>query len=245
MKALELRGLCKRYPGFYLDHISYSLDKGSILGFIGRNGAGKTTTIKTVLGMLHKEEGELLYNGQDCAQSDSAFKQELGVVLSGGDFYPKKKLKTITEVTRRFYPNWQQDKYLHYCRLFSLDETKRMDQLSSGMRVKYLLTLALSHNAKLFILDEPTSGLDPVSRDEIIHILKALVKDGERSVLFSTHITEDLEKCADSIAYIQEGKLVFSGSKEAFLERYKDKGDTLDEIIIGIERRAFCEDAIV
>ena len=167
------------------------------------------------------------------------------MVLGGIDFYPKKKVKTITDVTRRFYSNWDETKYRHYLKLFSIDESKRVDQLSSGMKVKYLLALALSHNARLLILDEPTSGLDPVSRDELVELFRAIVADGQRSILFSTHITSDLEKCASHITFIKDGEIFHSSTVAEFMAAYADQGATLEDIIVSVERRGLDESAII
>ena len=183
--------------------------------------------------------------GMDTAEHEKSFKEAIGVVLGGIDFYPKKKLKTITAVTKKFYVNWDEEAYRRYMALFALDEHKRVDQLSNGMRVKYLIALALSHGARLLILDEPTSGLDPVSRDELVQLFKALVADGQRSVLFSTHITSDLEKCADAIVYIKEGKVYQAAPMQEFMSTNADKGATLEDIIVAIERRAWDERAFV
>ena len=165
MNVLEVRGLTKRYPAFTLNGVSFAVPEGAVMGFIGRNGAGKSTTLKSILGMVHPDGGEVKVFGMDYAANERAIRRELGVVLGGIDFYPKKKIRVITDVTRRFYDNWDEGKYRHYLNLFAIDEEKRVDQLSSGMKVKYMIALALSHNARLLILDEPTSGLDPVSRD--------------------------------------------------------------------------------
>ena len=167
------------------------------------------------------------------------------MVLGGIDFYPKKKVKTITDVTRRFYRNWDDEKYRHYLQLFGIDESKRVYQLSSGMKVKYLLALALSHNAKLLILDEPTSGLDPVSRDELVELFRAIVVDGSRSILFSTHITSDLEKCASHITFIKDGEIFHSSAVADFMAAYADRGATLEDIIVSVERRGLDESAII
>ena len=174
--ALEVRGLCKNYPAFTLKDVSFDVPQGAVVGFIGRNGAGKSTTLKSILGLVHPDGGEVRCFGQDVRQHEREFKESIGVVLGGIDFYPKKKVRTITDVTRRFYDNWDEEKYRYYLQLFHIDETKRVDQLSSGMRVKYLLALALSHNARLLLLDEPTSGLDPVSRDELVELFRAIPK---------------------------------------------------------------------
>jgi len=245
MNTLEVRNLRKVYPAFTLQDVSFAVPAGSVTGLVGRNGAGKSTTLKSLLGLVHPDGGEVRFCGMDTAEQEKAFKEEIGVVLGGIDFYPKKKLKTITAVTKKFYVNWDEEAYRRYMALFALDEQKRVDQLSNGMRVKYLIALALSHGARLLILDEPTSGLDPVSRDELVQLFKALVADGQRSVLFSTHITSDLEKCADAIVYIKEGKVYQAASMQEFMSTNADKGATLEDIIVAIERRAWDERAFV
>ena len=245
MNALEVRGLCKTYPAFTLKDVSFDVPQGAVVGFIGRNGAGKSTTLKSILGLVHPDSGDVRFFGQDVRQHEREFKEQIGVVLGGSDFYPKKKVKTITDVTRRFYGNWDEGKYRHYLELFGIDESKRVDQLSSGMNVKYLLALALSHNAKLLILDEPTSGLDPVSRDELVELFRAIVADGQRSILFSTHITSDLEKCASHITFIKDGAIFHSSTVAEFMAAYADRGATLEDIIVSVERRELDERAII
>lgn len=245
MNALEVRGLRKTYPAFTLKDVSFDVPQGAVVGFIGRNGAGKSTTLKSILGLVHPDGGDVRFFGQDVRQHERKFKEQIGVVLGGIDFYPKKKLCVITDVTRRFYDNWDEDKYRHYLQLFALDESKRVDQLSSGMKVKYMIALALSHSARLLILDEPTSGLDPVSRDELTELLGRIVADGTRSVLFSTHITSDLEKCATHIAFIKDGVMQYSGAIGDFRVQYRDMGDTLEDIIVKVERRPLDESAII
>lgn len=245
MNALEVRGLSKTYPAFALKDVSFDVLQGAVVGFIGRNGAGKSTTLKSILGLVHPDGGDVRFFGQDVRQHEREFKEQIGVVLGGIDFYPKKKVKTITDVTRRFYDNWDEEKYRHYLQLFALDESKRVDQLSSGMKVKYLLALALSHNAKLLILDEPTSGLDPVSRDELVALFRAIVADGQRSILFSTHITSDLEKCASHITFIKDGEIFHSSTVAEFMAAYADRGATLEDIIVSVERRELDDSAII
>ena len=207
MNVLEVQGLTKRYPAFTLNGVSFAVPEGAVMGFIGRNGAGKSTTLKSILGMVHPDAGEVRVFGMDYAANERAIRRELGVVLGGIDFYPKKKVRLLSDVTRRFYGNWQEEKYRHYLDLFGIDQEKRVDQLSTGMRVKYMIALALSHDARLLILDEPTSGLDPVSRSELTELLRRIAADGQRSVLFSTHITSDLEKCASHITFIKDGTI--------------------------------------
>lgn len=245
MNALEVRGLCKQYPAFALRDISFDVPQGAIVGFIGRNGAGKSTTLKSILGLVHPDGGEVRFFGCDVRQQERLFREQIGVVLGDMDFYPKKRVKTITDVTRRFYRSWDETKYRHYLKLFNIDEGKRLDQLSRGMRVKYLLALALSHNARLLLLDEPTSGLDPVSRDELVELFRAIVENGQRSILFSTHITSDLEKCASHITFIRNGEIFRSDTVAGFMAACADRGATLEDIIVSVERRGLDEDAII
>lgn len=246
MEILSIQHLNKSYAKFALKDVSFSLEKGYIMGFIGRNGAGKTTTIKTMLNLVHADGGSITVLGDDFAANEFACKQKIGFMLGGVDYYPKKKLKTITDVTKRFYDEWDNEEYERCLTRFELDPEKRIDELSDGMRVKYALTLALSHHAKLLIFDEPTSGLDPVSRDDLLELFQELIEDGERSILFSTHITSDLEKCADFITYIKDGEIIACTDKDSFLESYRIvKGtaeqltDTLSQKLIGCKQHKF------
>ncbi|WP_373482920.1 ABC transporter ATP-binding protein [Acetobacterium sp.] len=220
MSVLAVSNLCKKYDQFLLDNVSFALEKGTITGFIGRNGAGKTTTLKSLLNFVHPDRGEILFFGKGFKASEFEIKQKIGFVAGGINYYPKKKIKAITATTRRFYENWDQQAYQLYMKRFELDENKTPDELSEGMKVKYSLVLALSHQAELLILDEPTSGLDPVSRDDLLDVFLGLLQAGI-TILFSTHITSDLEKCADNIIYIQKGKVLANSDMASFLAQYK------------------------
>ena len=220
MTILQVENLCKEYDSFKLDNVSFSLEQGKITGFIGRNGAGKTTTIKSLLNLVHPSSGEIHFFGKSFNESENEIKERIGFVSGGINFYPKKKIKAITEVTKRFYNKWNNDEYKKYCELFRLDEKKTPDELSEGMNVKYNLALALSHNAELLILDEPTSGLDPVSRDELLDIFLKLARKSV-TIMFSTHITSDLDKCADNIIYIKNGKIIAEENTDTFVNRYR------------------------
>lgn len=243
---LVVQNLSKRYPGFLLDNVSFHLKPGRIMGLIGRNGAGKTTTLKSILNLVKPDNGTVTMFGRDFYANEESCKQQIGVVLGGIDFYSHKKLTHITAVTKRFYQEWDEDAYQKYLKMFSFDPEKRVKELSAGMQVKFMVALALSHNAKLLIFDEPTSGLDPVSRDDLLNLFRQLVKDGSRSILYSTHITSDLEKCADDITYIKDGKLLRSAEKSQFIESFQflkeldEEGPlTLEEIMIRTERRTY------
>jgi len=163
------------------------------MGFVGRNGAGKTTTIKSMFNIVHPDSGTVLFNGAPFLDHELENKQKLSILLGGIDYYPKTKLKTLSKVTKRFYKDWDETKYALLLKRFSLDENKRVQELSAGMKVKYSLAIALSHHANVLVLDEPTSGLDPISRDELLEIFEKLVDEEKVSILFSTHITSDLE----------------------------------------------------
>ena len=239
--VLEIRGLCKQYPSFRLRDAGFSLARGRIMGFIGRNGAGKTTTLKSMLNIVHPSAGEVRFFGLDFASHEQEIKRRIGFVSGGANYYPNKKLAAITAVTRSFYDNWDEEAYQRYLKLFALDESKTPRALSAGMQVKYALALALSHRAELLILDEPTSGLDPVSRDELCGVFLDLADEGV-SILFSTHITEDLDKCADDVTYIRSGEIVFSLPLKELREKYRtveltaEQAETNKDRLIGCKR---------
>ena len=221
MNILDVQNLRKQYPGFLLDDVSFSVEEGAIMGFIGRNGAGKTTTIKGILNLLHVDGGRVLFEGKDLHANETECKKRIGLVLGEFNHYKRTKLKTIAAVTRRFYEDWDESLYQSLLTRFSLDPEKKVSELSQGMRTKFAIALALSHQAKLFILDEPTSGLDPVSRDELLEIFRSIIEDGKHSILFSTHIISDLEKCADYITYIKGGRILCSTDADSFKDAYR------------------------
>lgn len=217
---LKVQGLCKSYPAFCLREVSFSLTPGAITGFIGRNGAGKTTTLNSILSFVRPDAGEVSFWGEKMADHAAEIKQKIGFVSAGMTYYTRKKLKTITGVTRTFYPAWDENAYRKYMKAFDLDEDKTPSSLSNGMKIKYALALALSHGAELMLLDEPTSGLDPISREELIEIFLSLRDEG-KTILFSTHITADLDKCADRILFLQKGKLTADMPLSVFADAYR------------------------
>lgn len=217
---LSVRKLCKHYPEFDLKDLSFDLQEGKITGFIGRNGAGKTTSINSILSFVQPDSGEVFFRGEPLSDEARELRARIGFVSAGMSYYTGKKLKQITRVTRDFYPEWDDAACAKYMQRFGLSEDKTPAELSNGMKIKYALVLALSHGAELFILDEPTSGLDPVSRDELVEIFLDL-KDAGKTILFSTHITSDLEKCADRILFIREGSLMADGDLDDFRDAYR------------------------
>ncbi|MCL2052149.1 MAG: ABC transporter ATP-binding protein [Lachnospiraceae bacterium] len=205
---LELENVSKKYKRFSLKDISFSVSPGVITGFVGINGAGKSTTIKIIADLIKKDNGVLRFFGEE---RKSKYTNELiGYVMDSSYFYEKQTLKSIKNTISGTYRNWNENDYQRYLDLFLLDESQKVEELSKGMKMKYALALALSHNARLLIMDEPTSGLDPLIRSQIISVLKEFIADGTRSVLFSTHITSDLEKVAKNIIFIHDGKIVFN-----------------------------------
>lgn len=220
-EILTVRNLCKNYPAFELHDVSFSIRASSIMGLIGRNGAGKTTTIKSILRLVRPDGGSVEFLGQPVDDDAAALRREAGYVSGDLCYYPRKRLSQLTAVTRSFYSAWDSARYEALLRRFSLDDSKRVCELSAGMKVKYQLACALSHGAKLLILDEPTSGLDPVSRDDLLDLLRSLCEQDGVSILFSTHITSDLDACADDVTYLQNGTVAQSVSLAGFTAPWK------------------------
>lgn len=233
--VLEIQNLNKEYPTFKLENATFSIKSGAIMGFIGRNGAGKTTTLKCLLNLAHPTSGDIKFFGLSWAENEREIKQRIGYASGGVNYYPTKTLNKIAETTKTFYDNWDESAYSDYMQKFELDGTKKVKELSEGMKVKFNLVLALSHRAELLLLDEPTSGLDPVSRDELLTIFENLSASGI-AILFSTHITSDLDKCADYITYIKRGKIVASCTKSEFCEKFGESN--LENIMLKIEKEA-------
>jgi len=223
---LEIKGLRKEYPGFTLNDISLGLPRGAIMGLIGPNGAGKTTTIKLILNMVRKNGGEIRAFGLDSVRDEKAVKSRIGFILEYPAFVPYLRAGQAASAWGKVYPSWDEPRFLNIAREFGVPLEKRVHALSRGTLVKLALAGALSHGAELLVLDEPTMGLDPVFRRELLLRLSGLVRGEGASILFSTHITSDIERIADYIAIIHRGSIVYSGEKDEIRENWAVvKGD--------------------
>ncbi len=216
--ALTISGLTKSYKDFVLDNVSFAVPSGSIVGLIGENGAGKSTTINAVLGLIQKESGHVSILGHEEIDSDT--KEQIGVVFDGSNYPEILSPKKINRVMKNIYRSWDEQTYFRLLKNFSLPTDKQIKQFSKGMKMKLAISVAFSHHSKLLILDEATSCLDPVIRDDILDMLLDFVQNEERSILVSSHITSDLEKIADYIVFIHEGKVIFSKPKDELIEQY-------------------------
>ena len=237
MNLIEVNGLCKNFENFQLKDVGFSLEQGFIMGFIGRNGAGKSTTLKCMLNLMNNNGGHVKLCGLSMPEDEIEIKNQVGYVFGGVDFYPEAKISRITEVTKSFYKEWNEELYKNLCERFEIDQNKKFKQLSAGMKVKYSVAVAMSHNPRLLILDEPTSGLDPAARDDLVLLFQEFIEDGEHSILFSTHITSDLEKCADYITYIKNGQILASTERDAFRESYFSVAGKKDQLTSEMEEK--------
>jgi len=218
--AIEINGLTKRFRGFTLDHVSFTLPRGCIMGLIGENGAGKTTVIKQMLGILAPDEGSIRLLGESVPPVPGILREDIGVVMDEAMFPYAFHIKHVNSVMKDTFQNWEEDTFYQYCRRFALPENKAFKDYSRGMKMKLSIAAALSHGAKLLILDEATSGLDPIIRDEVLDIFYDFTRDEDHSILISSHIVSDLEKLCDYITFLHQGKLLFSEEKDALLDRY-------------------------
>lgn len=224
--VLEISNLYKSYGDFGLQNVNISLEKGTLTGFIGPNGAGKTTTIKCILNMVQPDSGKITVLGMDSVSDSPEIKSRSGIVLDSGHFYEDLSMEKMKNLIAPMYPAWDDRAYCSYLKKFGLPERKRIRDLSGGMRMKYALAIALSHGADIFILDEPASGLDPLGRSELMEILKGIVSEEKKTVFLSTHITSDLDKIADYLYFILDGKIILHGQKDEIIGRHAIvKGD--------------------
>ncbi|MCL1994909.1 MAG: ABC transporter ATP-binding protein [Defluviitaleaceae bacterium] len=222
--------MSKKYKNFSLDNISYKIPKGAIMGFVGSNGAGKTTTIKSILGLVAVDSGEITVFGEQILPS--TIREKIGIVTDKSHYDESWTVADVEKYVSPFFPQWNKSKFDSYINRFEISKSKKVSELSAGMETKLMLAVALAHEANLLILDEPTATLDPMARDDLCNQLLEFVADGENSVLFSTHIVSDLEKISDYITFIMDGRIVFSKSKEDLLAENSSKDITTLEGII-------------
>ncbi len=216
---LQVENLTKQYAGFQLDHVSFSVPKGTIMGLIGENGAGKSTTINAILDLIHKDDGTVAFWGQELSSSKQ-LKEDIGVVFDDINFYAALTPAQIGKISAAAYQQWDEVMYRDFLKRFQLPAGKEIKTFSKGMKMKLCIAAALSHKPKLLILDEATSGLDPVMRDGILDIFLEFVQDENHSILMSSHITTDLEKVADYITFIHQGKVLFCKTKDELRYQY-------------------------
>lgn len=217
---LEIKNLRKDFKGFSLKDINLSLERGFIMGFIGPNGAGKSTTIKLILNLMERDRGEINVFGKENIKNEIEVKNKIGFVLDENHYYEEITIKEMKRIIAPFYKQWDDGVFNKYVKDFGLPIDRKIKELSKGMKMKFSLAVALSHNAELLIMDEPTSGLDPVVRSELLDILSDLMQDENKGVFFSTHITSDLDKIADYITFINNGEIVFSTTKDDILDNF-------------------------
>lgn len=251
-KVIELHNVSKKYDDFFLDNVSFDIERGGICGFVGQNGAGKTTTIKLLLDMINKDSGEIRVFGDDIHTNGKALKDKIGVVFDEMGFHDFMTPKQINKMFKNIYHNWNEDEFFGYLKRFSLPANKKCGDYSRGMRMKLQIAVAMSHNAELLIMDEPTSGLDPIVRSEILQIFQEFVMEENHTILFSSHITSDLERIADEVIFINGGKIILTGNKDELLENYgivkcnKSQLDMIDkQDIVSVRSSSFCEEVMV
>ncbi len=253
MNAIEIKDLTKSYKEFKLDKLNLTLPSGTILGLVGENGAGKSTTIKLIMDAISADSGTVIVLGEsNKSKKFNEIKQDIGVVLDEANFPEVLTAKNINNIMKHTYKNWDSATYFKYLESFDLPLNKKFLEYSRGMKMKLSMATALSHNPKLLILDEPTGGLDPMVRDEILDILNEFTRDENHSILFSSHITSDLEKICDYIAFIHEGKLLLCEEKDVLIESYataklseEEFMDIPKEAIVGKKKTCYGYDVLV
>ncbi len=217
---LQIDSLCKSYEDFSLKNISFALPQGCIMGLVGQNGAGKSTTLKAILGLVRPDSGSVKLFGQELQENEGQIKEQIGVVFDSMNLPEMLRGKDVGKVLGPLYQSWDQTAFNGYLERFSLPKNKLIKDYSRGMKMKIAIAAALSHGAKLLLLDEATGGLDPIVRDEILDILLEFMQDPTHGILFSSHITGDLEKIADYVTFIHEGQVRFSQPKDELLDSY-------------------------
>lgn len=218
--AIEINGLTKKYDGYTLDHVSFSVPKGTIMGFIGQNGAGKSTTIKAILHIIEADEGDVKLLGLDYLKDEKEIKEQVAVVFDEIPFHESFTPLALNKMFTGFFKSWNEETFFGYLDRFQLPRKKKIGKFSKGMKMKLQIATALSRDAKLLVMDEATTGLDPIVRSEMLDVFREYLQDDERSILMSSHITSDLEKIADGVTFIDKGKILLCGNKDEILETH-------------------------
>lgn len=250
--CIEIKGLTKKYEDFKLDNVDFTVKRGSVMGFVGENGAGKTTTIKAILNLIKKDSGSINIFGLDNIESEKEIKEQIGVVFDDINFHETLNIKEINMIMKNIYSAWDEKKFFKMTEEFDLPNKKSIKNFSRGMKMKFSIAVALSHNAKLLILDEATSGLDPIVRNEILDIFLEFMEDEDHTILVSSHILSDLERIADYITFIHKGKIVFSKEKYELIETHgmlkcgiNDKQKIDKKYIVGERKSSFGYEILV
>ena len=218
--AIEIQGITKKYDGFTLDNISFNVPRGSIMGFVGQNGAGKTTTIRSILNIIPIDSGKISLLGMDHLKNEDEIKERIAVVFDEMPFHDLFTAKDMGRIFKGLYQKWSDQTFQQFMERFQLPMNKKLGKFSKGMKMKMQIACALSHEAELLIMDEATTGLDPVVRSEILDIFLEYLQDEDHSILMSSHITSDLEKIADSVTFIDKGRILLSGYKDEILDSH-------------------------
>ena len=217
MNKIEIKNLKKEYQNFTLKDVNFSIPEGYVTGFIGRNGMGKTTTIKSILSLIQYQGEILSIHGDGETKLDN---QKIGVIMDDSFLAKDWNMELVNQAMKVGYEAWDENVYWKFLEKFNIDKKLKVKELSRGMKIKLMLSIALSHNAELLILDEPTSGLDPSMREEFVEVISDYMQDDNHTVLFSTHITQDLETIADYIVFIDNGEIVLALEKEEFINHF-------------------------
>lgn len=252
MNAIELENVTKKYDRFTLDNISFNIPQGAIMGFVGENGAGKTTTIKAILDLIHIDGGNIRIWGKSSKNLPKELKKQIGVVFDGSNLHENLTADNIALIMENIYPNWDRKLFYEYVCKFNLPSDKKIKDYSRGMKMKLSIAIALSHNPKLLILDEATSGLDPMIRNEILDIFMDFMQEDDHTILLSSHIISDIEKIADYVTFIHEGRIIFSENKDDLVYRHgvircrkEDVNKINREFIVGIRENSFGAEVMI
>ena len=218
---LQIKGLEKRFEGFALHDVNINLPKGYIMGLVGENGAGKTTLLNLILGLYKPAEGQIIINGMIYETQEKEIRNQLGCVLVDDMFAGEMKLVNQADMYGKYYRDYDRQVFLEYSHRFGLDEKKKYKKLSKGEKLKFQFAFALAHRPKLLLLDEPTANFDPEFRQEFLNIITKFVSNGENSVLLATHMTQDLDRIADYVTFLHQGKVKFSVERSELEDKYR------------------------